>query len=227
MILGSLKNLARKSGLNSIMSAAMPPSFVYFDLGNVLAMFDREKAFRKMAEVSGAPVAAVRDAVMTGLQADLESGRIEWPEFHIEFSRRTQTRSDATALATAAADMFWLNVSILPVVAALERTRVPIGILSNTCDIHWKHILGLGWGILPGGFREIVLSYEAKTSKPSAAIYKVAGARAGVRPDQIFFCDDLPEHITAARAAGWDAEIFTSAAALADALGRRGLTLGL
>lgn len=209
------------------MSAAMPPSFIYFDLGNVLAMFDREKAFRKMAEVCGASVAAVRDAVMTGLQADLESGRIDWPEFHADFSRRTQTRSDSAALATAAADMFWLNVSIVPVVAALERARVPIGILSNTCDIHWQHILGLKWGILPGGFREIVLSYEAKVSKPSAAIFEVAAARAGMRPDQIFFCDDLPEHIAAARAAGWDAEVFTSAAALAKSLGRRGLNLGL
>jgi hypothetical protein len=33
--------------------------------------------------------------------------------------------------------------------------------------------------------------------------------------------------IEAARAAGWDAEVFTSASALIDALDRRGLNLGL
>jgi hypothetical protein len=33
--------------------------------------------------------------------------------------------------------------------------------------------------------------------------------------------------VEAARAAGWDAEVFTSASALIDALDRRGLNLGL
>jgi putative hydrolase of the HAD superfamily len=200
---------------------------VYFDLGNVLAMFDRDRAFRQMADVCGAEPAAVHAAVMTGLQADLERGQIGWADFHAEFSARTGTRSDPAALAAAAADMFWLNVPILPVVAALERARIPIGILSNTCDIHWRHLLGLRWGILPGGFREIVLSYEEGSSKPDSRIFEVAAARAGVAPDRIFFCDDLPEHVAAARAAGWDAEVFTSAAVLARDLGRRGLHLGL
>jgi glucose-1-phosphatase len=209
------------------LSPVIPPAFVYFDLGNVLAMFDRDRAFRQMADVCGAPVVAVREAVMRGLQVDLERGGIGWADFHDEFSARTGTRSDPDVLAAAAADMFWLNVPILPVVAALERSRIPIGILSNTCDIHWRHLLGLRWGILPGGFREIVLSYEEGSSKPDSRIFEVAAARAGVAPDRIFFCDDLPEHVAAARAAGWDAEVFTSAAVLARDLGRRGLHLGL
>lgn len=207
--------------------APMPPAFVYFDLGNVIATFDRERAFRQMAAVCGAEVPRVRQAVMDGLQADLERGGLDWPAFHAEFSRRTGTRSDPAALATAAADMFELNVGILPVIAALERRRLPIGILSNTCEIHWRHLLGLRWGILPGGFGPVVLSYELGLAKPEREIFERATARAGVPPAQIFFCDDLPEHVAAARAAGWDAEVFTSAPSLADQLARRGLHLGL
>jgi FMN phosphatase YigB (HAD superfamily) len=205
----------------------MPPAFVYFDLGNVIATFDRERAFRGMAAVCGADLAAVRGAVLGGLQADLEAGRIDWAGFHEGFSRLTGTRSDAAALAAAAADMFELNVEILPVVAKLQRAGVPIGILSNTCDVHWSHILGRGWGILPGGFRPIVLSHEARAAKPEAAIFSLAAARAGVPAEAIFFCDDLPEHVAAARAAGWDAERYTTAAALIDQFARRGLNLGL
>jgi FMN phosphatase YigB (HAD superfamily) len=48
-----------------------------------------------------------------------------------------------------------------------------------------------------------------------------------VPPDRIFFCDDIPAHVDAARAAGWQAEVFTSAGGLIDALDRRGLKLGL
>jgi putative hydrolase of the HAD superfamily len=205
----------------------MPPAFVYFDLGNVLAAFDREQAFRRMAEVCGADVPRVRAAVMDGLQAELERGNIDWPAFHREFGRRTGTESDPEALAAAAADMFELNVGILPVVAALQRRRMPIGILSNTCEIHWRHLLDRGWGILPGGFRPAVLSYELGASKPERTIFERAAKLAGTPPERIFFCDDLPEHVAAARAAGWDAEVFTSAAILADQLVRRGVRLGL
>ncbi len=205
----------------------MPPAFVYLDLGNVMALFDRERAFRQMAAVCGAGVTTIREAVMDGLQSDLEIGRLDWGGFHAEFSRRTGTRSDPAALAHAAADMFTLNVPMLPVIAALERTRVPLGILSNTCAIHWEHIVGLHWGILPGHFREIVLSYAEGSSKPEPALYAIAAKRAGVPPSSIFFCDDLPEHVAAARAAGWDAVIFTTAPALTRELAARGLTLGL
>ncbi len=205
----------------------MPPAFVYFDLGNVIATFDRDRAFRQMAAVCGADAARVRGAVMGGLQAELERGSIDWPVFHREFGRLTGTESDPRALAAAAADMFELNVEILPVVAKLQRAGVPIGILSNTCDIHWRSIVDRGWGILRGGFAQIVLSHEVRAAKPEPAIFELAAAQAGVPAEAIFFCDDLPEHIAAARAAGWDAELFTSAPTLADQLARRGLHLGL
>jgi 2-haloacid dehalogenase len=84
-----------------------------------------------------------------------------------------------------------------------------------------------GWGILRGGFAQIVLSHEVRAAKPEPAIFELAAAQAGVPAEVIFFCDDLPEHIAAARAAGWDAELFTSAPTLADQLARRGLHLGL
>jgi len=205
----------------------MPPSFVYFDLGNVIATFDRERAFRQMAAVCGAGQEAVREAVMGGLQQDLEAGRIDWPGFHEAFSRLTGTAADTDDLAAAAADMFELNVEILPVIAAVERAGVPIGILSNTCEIHWRHLLDRRWGVLPGGFREFVLSNEVRAAKPDPAIFARAAERAGVPTAAIFFTDDLPEHVAAARQAGWDAELFTGAATLLEQLHRRGLTLGL
>lgn len=206
----------------------MRPEFVYFDLGNVILSFDRDRAFRQMARVCGADPAVIEAVVMhDGLQAALERGEHDWQSFHAEFSRRTGTTSDPAALARAASDMFALKVETLPVIAALERIGCPIGILSNTCDVHWRHILADGYAILPGGFREIVLSHEERAAKPAAEIYVAATRRAGVPPERIFFCDDIAAHVEAARAAGWDAEVFVSAAGLVDALARRGLDLGL
>ena len=63
--------------------------------------------------------------------------------------------------------------------------------------------------------------------KPDRAIYAAAERMAGVPAESIFFTDDVAEHVDAARAAGWDAEIFTEARHLADQLQSRGLNLGL
>lgn len=206
----------------------MRPAFVYFDLGNVLFAFDRGRAFRQMAAVSGATADAVESAVMgDGLQAALELGEIDWAGFHRAFSRRTGTTSDPGALARAASDMFTLKVETLPVVFALERIGVPTGILSNTCDVHWRQLLAGDYAVLGGTFAVAVLSHEERRSKPDPEIYAVAADRAGVPADRIFFTDDIPAHVDAARRAGWDAEVFESAAGLAAALGRRGLDLGL
>jgi len=204
------------------------PDFVYLDLGNVIVSFDRPRAHRQMADVAGLTVEEVQAALAAAdLEARLERGAIGWPAFHAEFSRLTGTNPAAGSLAEAASDMFALNVAMLPVIAGLERAGIPIGILSNTCGVHWDHLLAKRYAVLPGNVVATVLSHEVAAVKPEAAIYAAAAARAGVPPERIFFCDDIPAHVEAARACGWDAEVFESAAGLIDALDRRGLNLGL
>jgi FMN phosphatase YigB (HAD superfamily) len=204
------------------------PEFVFLDMGNVIVSFDRDRAFRQMAEVSGGDPATIRDVIMNGWLHDrIERGEIGWSEFHGEFSRRTGTTSNPEALAHAASDMFALKIDMLPVIAGLERTGCGLGILSNTCGPHWEHLLSRRYSVLPGNFQQIILSHEVRATKPGPDIYRLAAERVGVPPDRIFFCDDIPAHVEAARAAGWQAEVFTSAAGLIDALDRRGLKLGL
>lgn len=204
------------------------PDFVYLDLGNVIVTFDRPRAHRQMADVAGLTVPAVQAAIAAGdLESRLERGAIDWPGFHAEFSRRTGTAPDPARLAEAASDMFALNVAMLPVIAGIERAGVPVGILSNTCDIHWNHLVAKRYAILPGNVVATVLSHEVAAVKPEAAIYEAAAARAGVAPERIFFCDDIPAHVASAREAGWDAEVFRSASGLIEALARRGLMLGV
>ena len=206
----------------------MRPKFVFLDMGNVIVSFDRDRAFRQMAAVCGGDPAAICAAVMEGgLHDRIERGEISWPEFHREFSGLTGTTSDPASLALAASDMFSLKIDMLPVIAGLERTGCGLGILSNTCGPHWDHLLAQRYSVLPGHFREIVLSHEVGASKPGPDIYRLATMRAGVPPERIFFTDDIPAHVEAALAAGWQAEVFTSAGRLIDALDRRGLKLGL
>ena len=59
--------------------------------------------------------------------------------------------------------------------------------------------------------------------KPDARIYEIAEARFGVAPERLFFIDDNPANVAAATARGWQAHLFTDAAALERALASVGL----
>ncbi len=207
----------------------MPPEFVFLDLGRVIVSFDRDRAIAQTTTVSGADPALVAEVLLDPVLVDsLERGRIDWREFHEAFCRRTGTSPEPAALAEAASDMFALEIAMLPVIARLTRCGCRLGILSNTCGPHWHHLTRVaGYGVLATGFDTIVLSHEVGCRKPEPEIFAVAAQRAGMAPDRIFFTDDIEEHVLAARQAGWDAEVFTSAVALAEALTRRGLPCSL
>lgn len=197
-------------------------------MGNVIVSFDRDRGLRQMAEVCGGDPQRVRAAGLDGeMHVRLERGAIGWPEYHEWFSRQTGTTSDPDALARAASDIFTLNIAMLPVIAGLERTGCRLGILSNTCVPHWEFLRACRYAVLPGNFSTIVLSHEVGAVKPQPDIYAHAAQRAGAPANRIFFTDDIPAHVEAARSLGWQAEVFTSAAGLIDALDRRGLKLGL
>lgn len=208
------------------------PSVVFLDMGNVIVNFDRGRALRNLERLTGRDAEALRQALVSHrLPERLECGELDWGAFHREFSLATETRSDAEALAVAYSDMFDLSIGMLPVIAGLERSGCRLGILSNTCGVHWSHIVGRSFGILPGNFELIVLSHEVGVMKPDRGIYEHAAALAGVAPEGIFFTDDLPRHVAAAREAGWDAEVFgdavTGPRGLAKALEARGVNLGM
>lgn len=72
-------------------------------------------------------------------------------------------------------------------------------------------------------FDDIIVSGVERCAKPDARIYEIAEARIGLAPERLFFIDDNPDNVAAAAARGWQAHLFTDAAALERALLTRGL----
>jgi epoxide hydrolase-like predicted phosphatase len=82
---------------------------------------------------------------------------------------------------------------------ALRKSGIRTGILSNVFALAaWLLKITRGYH----GFDPIVLSYEEKVSKPDPRIYQAAISKAGVKPNEIVFIDNLEENITAAQQAG-------------------------
>jgi FMN phosphatase YigB (HAD superfamily) len=158
------------------------------------------------------------------LQRRYELGQVSSREFYDIFCRETATQPDYQAMARAGSEIFMLRAEMLPLVAQLGQAGSRLGILSNTCEIHWEYCLGR-FRILTDGFQVHALSYRLGVCKPDAAIFQAAAELAGVEPGAIFFVDDLPQHVAGARAVGFDAVQYTSTRRLADDLRQRGIRL--
>lgn len=199
------------------------PKFIYFDMGNVLLHFDHAIAWRQMGKVAGVPAKLVQDVLTAGLLDEYELGAITTRQFHEKFCEQTASQPDLDALVLAASDIFSINTRIVPLVGQLRLAGYPLGVLSNTCPCHWEHVSEGRFGIMKRCFQKFALSYQLRVMKPDARIYAEAARLAGVRPDEMFFVDDLAENVQAARHSGVDAIQFVSAPALAEQLFARGL----
>ena len=199
------------------------PRFLYFDLGMVLLDFSVERMLRQMATVTGISPEALKEILFDrGLMQQYETGAISSPEFYELYCRRTGARPDYDVLCLAGSDIFSLNVPMLPIVAQLRQAGYRLGILSNTCECHWQFCINK-YRFLTDCFEVHALSFKIGALKPEAVVYRAAAELAGCRPKEMFFVHDIPGHVEGAKAVGFDAIVYASAAQVAAELRSRGL----
>jgi putative hydrolase of the HAD superfamily len=195
-----------------------------FDMGNVLIHFSHERMYRQLGELVGRDGSEVeRWLHESGLFDGYETGRVTTDELRIELGRLVGRPIDADALDRAASDIFWLNESMAPVIDRLAMNGLPLVLLSNTCETHFRWVSSR-YPVLRH-FPTRVLSYEVGACKPNAAIFEAAARAAGVSSAECFFTDDTPGHVGAARQLGFDAVVYRDTPQLIADLRMRGLNL--
>lgn len=198
--------------------------FIFFDMGKVLLDFEHQRLTDQVAELvaesgkSRTEVEAILFQPPHDLENRYERGELNSDEFHRSLCEAVGCEVEKDALMLAVADIFWLNTSIVHVLAQLRGVNFPIAILSNTCEAHWDFVKA-NFAVVGQLFDERVLSYEEKSMKPDGKIYQSAIAMAkrlvGCEAGEIFFVDDKQENVDAALAAGMQAELYVSAKKLA------------
>lgn len=106
-------------------------------------------------------------------------------------------------------------------VERLAGAGVPLFCLTNFGDEFWEMFRPTQ--PIFDHFADIIVSGKEKVAKPEARIYEIVEERSGRRADALFFTDDNPANIAAAKARGWDAHLFTHAASLEAQLKASGL----
>lgn len=193
----------------------MSQRFVYFDLGNVLVHFDHQIAVDQLSDIAGRPKQLVRSVVFeSDLQNRYETGLVNGAEFAQQINLGLDTSLPKERILEAISAIFTPNDAILSPLQRLREAGVSMGVLSNTCEAHWRWILDQHWPMLDSWFDVLVLSYEVGCMKPDGKIYQICEEQAGCEPSCIFFTDDRIENVDAARQRGWETHHFHSASAM-------------
>ena len=224
------------------MSQPHRPSFIYFDLGNVLVRFDHQRASRAMAQLASVSLSAAATALFEpsphlsyegdnkagscgtmSWQDRFETGVCSASEFCSALRELLSFQAEDAMILRACSDIFWIDYAIVPVVHQLHAAHYPMGILSNTCEAHWHWLTAQRFVRLLSPFQPCMLSYETGAMKPAAAIYQAAATAAGFAPSEILFVDDRSENVTGALECGFDAVRFSTAPQLIRDLHVRGV----
>jgi glucose-1-phosphatase len=195
---------------------------VIFDLGKVLIPFDFSRGYRAMEQHCGYPAAEIPKRIAaTDLVHRFETGLVEPRDFVEQLSRMLDLRVTYEQFCEIWSSIFLPDTLVPESLLAGIRERYRMLVLSNTNAIH-VDMVRQNYPLLRH-FHDLVLSYEVKAMKPSPAIYREAIARAGCRPEECFFTDDIPAYVEGARREGIDAVRFESCAQLERELAARGV----
>jgi len=194
------------------------------DLGNVLVHFSHERMCRQIAELCGDdPEAIFRWLFESGLQLELECGRITVADVHVELQKAVRRPVDFDDLVRAGSDIFTLNEPMVDVLDALKQAGCRLVLLSNTSVPHIEWVRDR-WDVLER-FDECVLSCETGAVKPEPAIYRAAIERIECDPSECLYVDDIVEYVEAGRGYGLDGIVFTDTESLIGQLADRGIAI--
>lgn len=191
-----------------------------FDLGDVVATFDPAPRVAEYARRSGLSPAEVRERLsLDDFWRNTDRGVFSAAEMHEQICARLGCRFSRDELLRLQASAFIVRPEVLRIAEAVG-TRV--GILTNNAPL-LAEALPIHLPELVRVFDPILHSFQFRSVKPEPEIFAAACACLAVDPGQVFFVDDQIRHVSAARAAGWDAIRFESAAQLRRSLAERGL----
>ena len=195
---------------------------IIFDLGRVLIHFDFARGYRALEGLCPYAAADIpRRISTTDLVTRFETGLVEPRDFFEQLSRILDLGIEYPRFCEIWSSIFTDELVPRTMLEGLAR-RYRLLLLSNTNAIHFEMVRER-YGPLLSPFHDLILSYKVKAMKPDPRIFRVAVERAGCRPEECFYTDDIAAYTSAAREQGIDAVTFESGEQIARELAVRGI----
>lgn len=177
------------------------------DIGNILALYDNDKADRELCKLVGCTAEQVNDIIFRKNEADLAlfsrfmRGDFDGLEFMNRFLAEVgcDRYLDYWFFDRAFGDVFTRNESVYQLWWVLKRRGAEIAAISNMDPLRYEYIKQLG---IPGLFDHATLSYEYQLLKPGEEIFIRTLDVMGVKAEDAVFIDDKKANTDAAEALG-------------------------
>jgi len=184
-------------------------SVIVFDLGNVLLPFSYEAAIISLNNKSAGLGFQFVQYYKQNREVlrEYERGNITDNEFLNYVVKGLDNKVTKEEFIQYFAKVFTVDEKLVSLLPKLKE-KYTLVLLSNTNAIHEKY----GWKNYEfiKYFDKLILSYQVKALKPELKIYKSAEAYTNKPPQEHIFIDDIEENVLGAKAAGWDALLYTN-----------------
>jgi HAD superfamily hydrolase (TIGR01509 family) len=191
-----------------------------FDLFGVVAAFDNDIVYARLARHCADPDDAFRR--LNGLMAsrDVITGRLTLPDVHRRLVDAHGYTLGYPEFETAwLAPYSWPMPGMAGLLGALAGRRL---VLLSNVD---RYYFGVVRAMQPelARFDEVRLSCDLGLAKPDPEIFREASRAAGTDPSRCFLVDDSPANVDAARALGFRTHLFRDVAGLRTELAEAGV----
>ena len=193
------------------------------DMGRVVLWFDNDIFIRKLAATSTVPEDKIKEVAHRNLDllTDFDRGAISPEDFYRRVARAVGSTIGEAEFRGIYNDIFSLNSPALDVLRKQKAAGKTLLLLSNTDVLRFGYIKETYPEILI--FDDYILSFELGLVKPEPQIYLEAARRAGCRPEECVFIDDIPENVAAAMKLGMAGIVYAPDTDLAAELEKLGL----
>lgn len=173
---------------------------IFFDMGGVILRTADKTKRTKLAKENGMSLEELDRFVFeckTAAQASM--GMISVMEHWLDVTRRLQLPDSEMPRVR---DSFFggdvIDQEIISLIRSLK-AKIKTGLISNAWDDMREWMTSQN---IDDAFNFMIISAEVGFAKPDARIYQMALDKAGVRPEESIFVDDLEKNITACNALG-------------------------
>lgn len=182
-----------------------------FDLGGVIVDIKRNDCVRAFEELGLENADSYfGEYAQSGIFLGIENGSVNIEEFHKAMREKLPAGTTDYQIDTAF-QKFIVGIPARRLEALRELRCKGYGIylLSNTNPIMWRGILASEFG-KEGLRREdyfdgMVTSFDARSCKPDAEIFRYTVENLGIVPSETLFFDDSANNVEAAKALGFNA----------------------
>ena len=185
---------------------------VLFDIGRVLIDVDFEGAAKNVAQATGRNWEELWKWFESAPELPmLEKGDITPVEYYAACAKQLKLDLTYDTFAECWNNIFTVKWDVVEYFRSLHG-RVTLGVLSNTNELHFQFIRERYPFLHSADYW--FLSYRMGCMKPEDRCYQLPVEYLGLPSDRVFFTDDRPENVAAAKRVGMHAVPFKNAAIL-------------